>query len=428
MTVTRRELLRAAGAGLVLPWLPSLARAGDPPATATPPQRLLILFWGNGINPDEWDMRAGPDGLQLSRILRPLVSFRDRLTFVNGLWNANTGGKTNIHAGQTGNLLTGTKLPTDGSLRNAKSVDRVLADALGGEGLMRAFNVGCEVPTSYLDVYGYSTIYSSHLSWFNERTPVPFEIRPRRVFDAVLGRRGPGHPRILDRLRRDLTGVRAGAGGEDRRVLDGYLDAVRDLERRVDDLGDDASPLPGEAARLADRPESGVPHDLREHQRLMTDLTILALRADRTRVATLLLNNDACNLHLPFLDVRRADYHEISHDTRSEDFTRCNEYLFARIADVLRGLQAVPEGGGTLLDHTTVLMMSSMIDGDHDATEVPLIVAGDCNGAIRPGRVLRYRDRGDGHRKLCAFYVSLLRAYGVDADSFGDADAPLPGF
>jgi len=428
-TTNRRNLLKAAGAGLALPFLPSLAWAGGGDAQA-PPRRLLVLFWGNGVNPEHWSMEPGRDGrpMRLGRILEPLVPFADRLTFVEGLWNANTGGNIHIHAGQTGNLLTGAKLDREGRLRNARSVDRVIADHLGGDGLLRAFNVGCEVPTSHIDTYGYSTIYSSHLSWYDDITPVPLEIHPRRVYDAVVGARGPSHPEVLDRLGEDFAALRDDLAAEDRRSLEGYGDAVADLRRRITSLGPDENTLADESERGADRPEGGVPRDIREHQRLMRGLTVLALRSDRTRVATYLLNNDACNVHYHFLPTRKADYHEISHDPEHEDYAVLNEYVFARIADVLSAMQEVPEGDGTLLDHTTVLVTSSMITGDHDATRVPMIVVGDCGGAIRPGRVFDYGDRDDGDRKLCSFYLSLMRTFGIERERFGDADAPLEGF
>ena len=176
------------------------------------------------------------------------------------------------------------------------------------------------------------------------------------------------------------------------------------------------------------RPDNGLPEDIREHMRLMCDLVALGFQTDKTRVATLLLCRDISGLFYPFLDVRAA-HHGASHDDRSESYEKVTRFYVGQLAYLASRLDAMPEGEGTVLDNTCLLFTNSMWSGTrHDASKLPVVLAGGLGGTLATGRVLDYADKGDDNRKLCSMYLSIMDRMGVKLDRFGDADARLAGF
>jgi hypothetical protein len=175
------------------------------------------------------------------------------------------------------------------------------------------------------------------------------------------------------------------------------------------------------------RPDNGLPEDIREHMRLMCDVVALAFQTDKTRVATLLLCRDISGLFYPFLDARKA-HHSASHDDLSDEYERISRYYVSQLAYLAGRLDAMPEGKGTVLDHSCLLYLSNMWSGSkHDSTKLPLLLVGGLGGTIETGRALDYLDRGDDDRKLCSLYLSLMDRMGVSIDRFGDAEKRLAG-
>ena len=161
--------------------------------------------------------------------------------------------------------------------------------------------------------------------------------------------------------------------------------------------------------------------------RLMCDIVALALQTNKTRVATLLLCRDLSGLFYPFLDVRVA-HHPASHDDRSEQYQRVAQYYCSQFAYLAGRLEAMPEGDGTVLDHSCLMFISNLWSGSqHDSSKVPVLLAGGLGGRLKTGRVLDYRDHGDENRKLCSLYLSLMDRMGVELKQFGDADTRLAG-
>ena len=175
------------------------------------------------------------------------------------------------------------------------------------------------------------------------------------------------------------------------------------------------------------RPDNGLPEDIRDHMRLMCDIVALAFQTDKTRVATLVLCRDLSGLFYPFLNVRDA-HHSASHNDLSDAYERICRYYVGNLAYLAGRLQAMPEGGGTVLDNTCLLYLSNMWSGErHDNTRLPVLTVGGLGGALQGGRILDYSKAGDDHRKLCSLHLSLLDKMGVRLPRFGDADAPLQG-
>ena len=161
--------------------------------------------------------------------------------------------------------------------------------------------------------------------------------------------------------------------------------------------------------------------------RLMGDIIALAFQTDKTRIATLLLNRDISGLFYPFLGIRRT-HHSASHRDHTEDYVKITRYYVSQIAHLAAKLDAMPEGDGTVLDHSCLMWINNMWSGSkHDSTKVPLFTVGNLSGTLETGRILDYLEKGDENRKLCSLYLSLMDRMGAKAETFGDAVARLAG-
>ena len=260
------------------------------------------------------------------------------------------------------------------------------------------------------------------------------EVYPSLAFDSLFDNRGSRRTTsLLDRVREDAADLGRQLGRADRAKLDEYLTSVREVETRVErtralkERADGRARDKGRAVFTMKRPENGLPEDIREHMRLMCDIVALAFQTDKTRVATLLLCRDLSGLFYPFLDVRAA-HHSASHDDRSDAYERVSRYYLGQLAYLATRLDAMPEGEGTVLDNSCLLFTNSMWSGtQHDASKLPVVLAGGLGGTLETGRVLDYGDKGDDNRKLCSLYLTLMDRMGVQLDRFGDAETRLAG-
>ncbi len=426
--ISRRAVLRGVGVAMGLPWLESLAREAAPQAF---PRRFAALFMGNGISPNHWWAKGTGQGMELSKTLQPLAPFRSKLNVVSGLFNKQATG-VGIHPGQTGNILSGAALQKGAVLRGGVSMDQALAQRLGEETPQPSLVLGCEQPITGYHETNFSMAYSSHISWQDATSPVPMEVYPSLAFDSLFDNHGTRRTQsILDRVKEDAAGLSRRVGRADRAKLDEYLTGVREVETRIQRTramkakADDRAG--GRPTITMPRPDNGLPEDIREHMRLMCDIVALAFQTDKTRVATLLLCRDLSGLFYPFLDVRTA-HHPASHDDGSDAYERVARYYVGQLAYLAGRLAAMPEGEGTVLDHSCLLFLSNMWSGSrHDSTKLPALLVGGLGGTLETGRVLDYTKRGDDNRKLCSLYLSLMDRMGVTLDGFGDASTRLAG-
>jgi hypothetical protein len=415
---------------IALPWLESLAprvasAAGSVAAPA--PRRFAVLFMGCGVNPLHWWAKGSGPSMELGPCLQPLGPLKAKINVINGLFNKHALG-VGIHPGQTGNILSGAALKKGAELRGGVSVDQMLAKHLGEESVQPSMVLGCEQPITGYHETNFSMAYSSHISWQSATSPVPMEVYPSLAFDALFDNRGSKRNQsILDRVRDEAAGLGRRVSAGDRAKLEEYLTSVREVERRVvpmrkeKEAGDERAAGRNRPALTMPRPENGLPEDIREHMRLMCDLIALGFQTDKTRIATLLLCRDISGLFYPFLDVRAA-HHGASHDDRSASYERVTRFYVEQFAYLATRLDAMPEGSGTVLDNTCLMFINSLFSGSkHDATRVPLILAGGLGGTLRTGRVLDYGHRSDDDRKLCGLYLSLMDRMNVRLDQFGDA-------
>jgi len=430
MKLSRRTVLRGAGVTMALPWLESLNSLAAP---APFPRRFAVLFMGNGINGNHWWARGSGAGMQLGRSLAPLEPLKKKINVINGLFNKPAVGM-GIHPGQTGNLLSGVPIQKGPNVRSGMTIDRVLANRLGRETPQPGIVLACEQPMTGYHETNFSLVYSSHISWQTADSPMPNEVYPSLAFDSLFENRGSLRYRsILDRVTDRAESLSRAVSSTDRARLDEYLTSVRELERRIErmrevkDRADNRAKAVGPSVFSVERPQNGLPEDLRDHTRLMCDIIALAFQTDKTRIASLLLARDLSSLHYPFLDVRDG-HHGASHDDLSDGYERISRFHLSQLAYLAGKLDAMPEGEGTVLDNCCLLWLSNMWAGwKHDNMKLPVVLAGGLGGSLETGRALDYLYAGDDSRKLCSLYLSIMDRMGVTLDRFGDAETRLSG-
>lgn len=421
---------------MTLPWLESISVWGQENVAASAshqfPKRFATLFMGNGINPNHWWAKGSGAGMELSKTLQPLAPLRTKLNVINGLFNQHATG-VGIHPGQTGNILSGASLQKGAVLKGGVSMDQVLAEAHSEQTVQPSLVLGCEQPITGYHESNFSMAYSSHISWQNANSPVPMEVYPSLAFDSLFDNRDSRRAEsILDRVKEHAEHLARRVSQHDKAKLDEYLTSVREVEKRVERMramkerSKENGPR-GAALVTMKRPDNGLPEDIRDHMRLMCDIIALAFQTDKTRVATLLLCRDLSGLFYPFLDVRDA-HHPSSHDDTSDAYERVSRYYVSQLAYLANRLEAMPEGEGSVLDHSCLLFISNMWSGSkHDSSKVPVLLAGGLGGTLETGRVLDFTKRSDDERKLCGMYLSLMDRMDVKLPRFGDADARLAG-
>jgi hypothetical protein len=274
--------------------------------------------------------------------------------------------------------------------------------------------------------------YSSHISWQTADSPVPNEVYPSLAFDNLFENRGSlRNMSILDRVKEDAAVLERQISSNDKAKLDEYLSSVREVEKRVErmrkskDQAEDRAKQRNVPVFSMERPANGLPEDLRDHARLMCDIIAIAFQTDKTRVATLLLARDLSALYYPFLEVREG-HHAASHNNQSDGYERIARFHLSQLAYLASKLDGMPEGNGTVLDHSCLMFLSNMwIGRKHDNTRLPLVLAGGLGGTLETGRTLDYVDAGDDNRKLCSLYLSILDRMGIRLEKFGDAETRL---
>ncbi|MEO2011544.1 MAG: DUF1552 domain-containing protein [Pirellulaceae bacterium] len=432
--ISRRVLLRGAGAAMALPWLESIPVWGESKisdGSQSIPKRFATLFMACGINADHWWAKGAGNDMELGKSLQPMEPLRSKMNFVYGLFNEAAVG-VGIHPGQTGNILSGAKLQKGAELRGGMSVDQLLANRFGQATVQPSLVLGCEQPITGYHETNFSMAYSSHISWQNATSPVPMEVYPSLAFDNLFDNRvNSRNASILDRVKEEAASLSRRVSAADKSKVDEYLTSVREVEKRVERMRQEQAKAAdhaqgkGKTLTAMKRPDNGLPEDIREHMRLMCDIIALAFQTDKTRVASLLLCRDISGLFYPFLDVRKT-HHSASHSDLSDDYERISRYYCSQLAYLAQRLDAMPEGDGTVLDNSCLLYLSNMWSGSkHDSTKLPVLLVGGLGGHLKTGRVLDYRDAGDENRKLCSLYLSIMDGMGVHEDRFGDAETRL---
>ena len=429
--ISRRTVLRGTGASMALPWLQSLHALADTPPASAFPKRFAVMFLGNGINEDHWSASGTGADMQLSQTLQPLEPLKRKINVIDGLFNKAATGQ-GIHPAQTGSLLSGAHISKGAIIHSGISVDQMIASRIGEDTPQSSMVLACDQPMTGYHETNFSMAYSSHISWQTPDSPVPVEIYPSLAFDNLFENRGSlRNMSILDRMQDSAQALTRKISLSDKTKLDEYLTSVREVEKRVEgmrktkDTADDKAKVLNRPAFTMDRPANGLPEDLRDHARLMCDIIAIAFQTGKTRVASLIISRDLSAMYYPFLDVKQG-HHSASHDNNSAGYERIARFHVGQFAYLAQKLDSMPEGDGTVLDHSCLMFLSNLwIGRKHDNTRLPLLLAGGLGGTLETGRTLNFVGQSEEKRKMCSLYLSLMDRFGVRLDQFGDAQERL---
>ncbi len=436
---SRRHFLRGAGVALTLPWLESLPLfAQDGKAMNKPPVRFAHLFFSNGIKPSNWWAKGSGSTMEFGPAAQPLAQIREDIVFLSGLYHPKAFVSTSPHLGRM-NLLSGAQVSLDpNDIRVGTSFDQVLAARIGNQTAVPSLVLGIE-PNELRLEDGLSMIYGSNISWVSPSKPATKEIYPSRTFDQLVGDpKGRQLDRsILDAVLAEAHSIKPKVSTNDRKKLDEYLESIRDIEKRIDHAAKEER-LEGWKPTLKQpnmsRPGEQVPQNVPDHMKLMMDLIVLAFQMDKTRLATLMLNNDLSQMNFKFIEgVRGALHLDLTHNGKAPEleamYLKTNQYHVQQFTYLVQRLKAIDEGGTSLLDNSVLMFASSLFDGNaHGADQLPIVLAGKAGGALKTGRILDYLDKGNDNRQACSLFLSLMDLMGVRLDRFGDTDKRLAGF
>jgi len=432
-TLSRRTLLKGLGAGMALPWLEAmgpLTSWANADVAQQAPNRMAFLYVPNGVHIPDWTPQAEGANFELPRILQPLSAVKNDLVVLTGLTadkarpHGDGGGD---HARAMASFLTGSQpRKTDGAdIRAGISVDQVAASRLAGQTRLPSLEIGCD-PSAMAGNCdsGYSCVYSSTIAWRSATTPLPKLVQPRQVFERLFGsgnnadrsRLDANRRSILDFVREDAGGLQNRLGVNDRRKLEEYFSAIRDIEQRIER----ASHLPAVQTPTYQTP-AGVPNNYQEHIHILCDLMVLAFQTDVTRVCTFVLANEGSNKSYPFIGVSEG-HHDLSHHQNNQakqaKIREINTFHVTQFAYLLERLKAVREGDGTLLDHSMLVYGSGNSDGNrHNHDDLPILLAGKGCGTIRTGRHLRY----PRETPLNNLWLAMLDRMNSRVDGLGDS-------
>ena len=431
---SRRHFLRGAGAALALPWMESIAPAAG--AANKPPVRFAVVYFSNGVEPIHWWAKGQGAQMELGPAAAPMMPYREDINFLRGLYNHNAFVSTSPHLGRMPNMLSAAKVSLDpADIRVGTSFDQVMAKEIGGRTAIPSMALGIE-PNELRLEDGLSMIYGSCISWASPTKPATKEIYPARVYDQLVGD-GSGRAldkTILDSVLEDSKSLQTRISRSDKVKLDEYLESIRDIEKRIERAGKEER-LEGWKPSLAKpdmaRPNEKLPQNVPEHMKLMLDLIVLAFQMDKTRIITLMLNNDLSQMNFGFLEgVKGALHLDLTHNgkaaTAEAMYLRTNQFHMEQFAYLVGRMKKIDEGGSTLLDNSMLLGGSNLFDGDtHGADQMPLILAGRAGGQLKTGRNLDYLERGNENRRAASLYLSIMDRMGLQLDRFGDADKRL---
>jgi hypothetical protein len=435
----RRTFLRGAGTALALPLLDAMTPAFAGPVTERP-VRIGFVYVPNGIIDlkGEWTPKGAGAGFEFASTMRALEPLREHLLVFSGLAQLNgraLGDGPGDHARAGATWLTGVHpKKTEGSeIHVAISADQLAARELGKTTQFASLELGLEAPGLVGNCdSGYSCAYTNTVSWRSATTPMPAEVNPRTLFGRLFGdgdstdkaarlARMREQRSILDFVLEDVADLSPGLGARDRGKLDEYLEAVRDIERRIEKAERQNLTMP-----VMERP-AGVPEEFEEHARLMMDLQVVAFQTDMTRVVTMMMAREGSNRSYRAIGVPDGHHSCTHHQNDAEKIaktTKINEYHVRVFGYLLDKLKSTPDHEGSLLDNSMILYGSSISDGNvHTHDKLPLLLAGGGGGKIKGGRHLIYPQPTPMNNLL----LSMLDKAGVNVEQFGDSNGRAQG-
>jgi hypothetical protein len=431
--IPRRTLLRGLGATIALPLLDGMvpALAGPLASEVKRPLRVGYIYVPNGIMRDVWLPRTGGANFEMTPVLKQLASFRDQLLVLSNL----DGGPDEVGGHVAGSSMWLTASTPKKSLNDVYcgvSVDQAIAKEFGKQTELESLELCIENAAELAgqSAAGYNSAYTNTITWRSPTTPVPMEHQPRAVFERLFGdgdstdaaarmNRIRRQRSILDFVSLDVNRVLKGVNAADRSKLSEFLDAIRDVEKRVQKAEQQGSvELPE-----MERPTRIPPY--KEHVKLMFDLQLLAYQTDMTRVFTFMMSREFSEL--VYTDLGHTDpHHPLTHHRGRPQWMKqageVNVYHAKLLAYFLDRMRSTPDGDGSLLDHSMIVYGAGMGDGDiHSQLNMPIAVLGGASGKIKGGRHIRYPE-GTPFANL---HVTMLNMAGISTKTFGDSTGAL---
>jgi hypothetical protein len=432
-TLPRRTFLRGVGATVALPLLESMLPAVGSVARAAQlsPTRFTGIFIPHGAAPGYW-VPNGERDFELPYLYKPLEKVRDQLVITSGLWSQsseNPPGVTGADHFVAAAYLCAVKpkKTTGADIECGTTLDQLIAQHIGQDTLTPSLQLAVEDPGANASNCGegYSCVYTNSISWAAADRPLPMQVNPQVVFEQLFGDGGTATERlarrtqqrsILDSVIGSLDTLEAKVGASDRVRIDQYLEDVREIERRLQIATKKSSEVPAIAMPY------GVPESFGEHIKLQFDLLALAFQGDISRVATLLYARDLTGRVYPESGTE-ISFHGGSHHAedpgRIAQYAKLNQYHVKTIAYLAEKLRSIPDGDGTLLDHSLILFGSNMGDSNqHLHYDVPHILIGGASGRLKGNRHLPFPSRTVPTGNLL---LSIAGLYGIELESFGDS-------
>jgi hypothetical protein len=435
--IPRRTFLKGVGTAMALPLLETMAPSRILAATPENPVRMAFVYVPNGVNMADWTPAAEGSNFEFPSILDPLKPHRSDIQVLSGLAHRKAdpnGDGAGDHARASASFLTGMQARKTAAvdIRAGVSVDQVAAAKVGNSTRLPSLELSCDKGQQAGSCdSGYSCAYQFNLAWKTATTPLPPEVNPRAVFERLFSNgiagesqesraaRQANHKSILDFVLEDARQLKAKLGTTDRRKLDEYMTAVREIEQRIE-----RAEKFGAATTDYAKPK-GVPGDYEQHLRVMFDLLALAFQTDTTRISTLIMAHDGSNRSYPFIGVSDG-HHDLSHhggnSEKKKKIATINQFHVRQFAYFLEKLKSIREGEGTLLDNAMIVYGSGISDGNaHNHNDLPVLLAGRGAGTLKSGRHVRFEQ----DTPMTNLYLSMLERMGIEADRLGDSTGKL---
>jgi hypothetical protein len=423
---------------LALPLLdamvPALTALAKTPAAPAP--RLGFIYVPNGAVMDKWKPAGVGKDFELSQVLSPLAPFREQTLVLSGLAQMEARSYDDgagDHSRGTAAWLSGihAKRTEGADVQLGVTADQIAAREFGSKTPLASLELALET----IDLVGncdngYSCAYMNTLSWRTPTTPLPVETNPRKVFRRMFGQGNDARQRfaqmaeersLLDSVMKDIAHLQKTLGPRDNSRLAEYLDAIRDVERRIQQ----AEQRNADAELPLVEVPAGTPDTFEEHINLMFDLQVLAYRADVTRVITFMVGRELSNRTYPAIDINEA-HHSLSHHQNNAEklakLVKINTYHISKLASYMEKLKATPDGDGNLLDRLTLVYGCGLSDGNrHDHSPLPILVVGGGAGRLQGGRHVEFAK----DTPMTNLLLSILDKTGVRIDKLGDSTKAL---
>src|SRR5262245_48090113 len=437
--ISRRTVLRGVGTVVALPLFDAMMprlRAAEEKAAA--PRRMAFIYVPNGAHMEDWTPAKEGTDYELPPILQPLSAVKSDLMVLTDLTCDKArpnGDGAGDHARASSAFLTGAQArkTAGANFRSGVSADQIAAQRIGEQTRLASLELGTDKfrGSGNCDS-GYSCVYEHTLAWRNPTTPLPTEVDPKLIFDRLFSdnpndperlKRGRLRASVLDAVLDDAHSLERTLGGADRQKLDQYLSSVRDLEERIHR----AEKLPPVELPEGTKKPEHLPADLTDHFHLVSDILVLALQTDVTRIVTFMFGREGSEQKYTMVGVNEG-HHSITHHQNKPELQAkiraINTYHIEQFAYLLGKLRSIKEGDGTLVDNCMLAYASAIADGNrHEHGDLPVLLAGRGGGTIQTGRHLRVARE----TPINNLWLAMLDRMGATTSQFGDSTGVLQG-